>query len=459
VDTPPGAPLAPPADALPGGPGGGGLGPPPPWPAGDGFGALPRVCAGAFSSTRRVTLASSGWGTDGSVRALSAAGAPLARIAAMPVGSGPGALVRARPDGSGAALCEPPSVGGPDEKFVVANAARVGADEAAAGAVVALGCTPAGAGAGVAALDAVGSTAGVDVDAEPEPVVVDVWLAGAGAGSVLVVPGSLVAGVVVVVGAESFLVVSAGGVCWAGGDCEDEESLDDEPVDDEPVDEPPVDDPPVDDEPLDEPPVDDEPVEDDSLDDEPVDDGSDAGGVWVVSVADDDVSVADEDVSVTDDDVSVADDDVSAAVVEVSAAVVVSAAWEVVPASDATTCSAAPAEAASTAVRRHAKSTATVTRHTRCSPQLRLIASPSGKGDRPPKVVFPERDAATSIGRRETRVHRRTDLFPVQRSTLGAPRTQAGLWKSPTSRRDARPTTRALRATRLGGSMQLHGCA
>jgi hypothetical protein len=230
---------------------------------------------------------------------------------------------------------------------------------------------------------------------------------------------------VVVVGVESVFVVSAGGVCWAGVDwstvdvCDGDESLDDDPLDDVSAD--------------------DDPLDEVSLDDESV------APVWSVAVV----------------LVSAAKDDVSAALELVSAALeLVSATWvETVPAAGAMSWSAALALLASTAAMRHAKSAATVTRPTRRSPQVRLIALPSGKGDRPPKVEFPERDARTSIGRRETGVHRRTDLFPVQRSACGIPVRKRNYGNPQRAGASRRATTTRGSAAPPGGSMQLHGCA
>jgi hypothetical protein len=176
------------------------------------------------------------------------------------------------------------------------------------------------------------------------------------------------------------------------------------------------------------------------------------GGVWSVDVVL---------VSVADEDVSVAVVEVSAALELVSAALeLVSPTWvETVPASGAMSWSAALALLASTTATRHAKSAAIVTRPNRCTPQIRLIALPSGKGDRPPKVEFPGRDARTSIGRRETGVQHRTDLFPVQRSASGVAVRKRDYGNRPRAGASGRATTTPGPLARPGGSMHPHGGA
>jgi hypothetical protein len=134
-EMPPGAPLVPPADALPGGPDGGGPCPPPPVPVGDGFVDSPRVRDDVLvASARRVAADSSGCGAARSLARVAsrAAGAPLARISAMRAPGG-----RAGPAGAG--VSAPPC----GEKRVAAS----GASEAEVDAAARAGAPPAGGGA------------------------------------------------------------------------------------------------------------------------------------------------------------------------------------------------------------------------------------------------------------------------------------------------------------------------
>ena len=93
-DSPPGAAPPAPAAALPGGPDGAGpFPPPPPCPVGGGFVALASADDRALrASARRVANDSTSDGVpgpDGDVTGIRAAGAPLARIAAIGDGGGP----------------------------------------------------------------------------------------------------------------------------------------------------------------------------------------------------------------------------------------------------------------------------------------------------------------------------------------------------------------------------------
>src|SRR5689334_2287090 len=93
-ERPPGAPLPEPEAALPGGPvGAGPLGPLPPGSAGTGFDALlPGVGFARGASGARVIVGARSRGCPGadpSGSGMSAAGAPLARIAAIVDAGGP----------------------------------------------------------------------------------------------------------------------------------------------------------------------------------------------------------------------------------------------------------------------------------------------------------------------------------------------------------------------------------